>query len=155
MECSRIPAADEWEQFSAQQQDLFREHLEYCSHCRRRFFHQSPEKLLFEISESPMPEGFWLGFWDSLYIKLFSKDRGRLGLPLLRWAAVFVAAFFLALYSHHLPTQSLEARRVPALPESFQYPLVEEVRNPKATYCIFQPSGNEKIVMIVDPDLEL
>jgi len=155
MECSRIPAAEEWEQFSAQQQDLFREHLEYCSNCRKRFAQESPEKLLFQISEAPMPEDFWIGFWDSLHIKLFSKPARRLSLPLLRWAAVFVAGLFLVIYSHHFPSRPLEARRAPALPETFQYPLVEEVRNPKATYYIFQPSGNEKIVMIVDPDLEL
>ena len=62
MECSRIPAAEEWEQFSTQQQDLFREHLEYCSNCRKRLAQESPEKLLFQLADSPMPEDFWIGF---------------------------------------------------------------------------------------------
>src|SRR5207249_7935961 len=104
--------------------------------------------LLFQISDLPMPEDFWIGFWDSLYIKLFSNPAHHFSLPMLRWAAVFVVGLFLVIYSHHLPTHPLQARRSPALPETYQYPLVEEVRNPKATYYIFQPSGNEKIVMI-------
>jgi hypothetical protein len=155
MECSRIPAAEDWEQFSSQQQDDFREHLEYCSNCRRCFLHEFPEKLLFELRDPRLPEDFWLGFWNSLHVKLFLPDPRRISMPLLRWAAVFVAGLFVVLYSHTFPESSLQARRATTLPESFQYPLVEEVQNPKATYYIFQPSGNEKIVMIVDPDMEL
>lgn len=155
MECSRIPAADDWDQFSAEQQESFQHHLEYCSSCRARIFTGAPEKLLFELQGPAMPEEFWIGFWDSLYLKLSSRPAKNYLLPMLRWTAVFAVGVMIVLYSHTLPRPLLRAQTHRSLPDSYRYPLVEEVRNPKATYYIFQPSGDEKIVIIVDPDLEL
>jgi hypothetical protein len=165
MECNQIPASEQWNEASAKQIQEYRNHLKFCLACRRRVFNESPEQLLFELKGEPMPDDFWIGFWDSIDNKL-TPDRQRYHLPLLpvaRWAAVLIVALLLALYQNHLPeSPSYEITRGGSQIRPFDlstqashYPLIEEVQDPGSTYYIFESAADEKIVMIYDPDIEL
>ncbi len=140
---------------------MYRDHLRFCASCRQRILHESPDQLLFQMDESELPDDFWIGFWDSLQTKL-----GGQGQPLqylssvfTRWAAVAACAAILLLYGRSL-------RDVPVAPAdkgspSIQastargYPLIEDVKSAGITCYILQTSGDEKIVMMFDPDMEL
>ncbi len=141
---------------------MYRDHLRFCASCRQRILREFPDQLLFQMEESELPNDFWIGFWDSLHTKI-----GGLGHPslqnfssaFLRWAAVAACAAILLLYGRSL-------RDVPVAPAvegstSIQasratgYPLIEDVKSPGVTCYILQTSGDEKIVMMFDPDMEL
>jgi hypothetical protein len=175
MECRHIPAAEIWDSFSDQQIREFRNHLRSCLACRRRILASAPDLLLDELQSEPMPEEFWLGFWDSLERRLpdrAPRERNRLPLmPVARWAAVCAVTALLVLFSQHLsespssprggrsarPTTSYSSPSslVPQPDSSSAYPLIEEVQNPKATYYIIQAANDQKIVMMFDPDMDL
>lgn len=160
MECSRIPAADKWELATSRQLEQYRNHVRFCQTCRRRVFSEAPEQLLIELQGAELPEDFWLGFWDSLGKKLMAEkplQLNRAPVRMLRWAAVFFFAVLLVIISHRLPEApsrvGVETR--PYVPDTYRYPLIEEVQNPKAIYYIFQAGTNEKVVMVFDPEMEL
>jgi hypothetical protein len=170
MDCNRIPNAENWDDASAQQLNEYRSHIKFCLACRRRVFSESPIPLLSELKGEPMPDEFWIGFWDSLENKLPPADK-RYHLPLLpvvRWAAALIVALLLALYQNKLPeSPSYEISRggSPIRPFDLSkdtlakdpslYPLVEEVKEPGSTYAIFEADHDQKIVMIFNPDIEL
>lgn len=186
MECKWVPPAELWDQLPDHQVERYRNHLKMCRACRRRILQTAPDLLLDQLNSEPMPAEFWLGFWESLDRKLPERTavkperqhRNYLPLmPVARWAAVFVAAVLLVLFSHHLPEspssprggQSARPTLLPPAPPavtavtaaeipqpgSSAYPLVEEVQNPKATYYIIEAEKGQKIVMMFDPDMEL
>src|SRR5262245_8371526 len=102
MECKRIPSGIDWDELPAAQLLAYREHLKSCPACRQRVFSEAPEQLLFEISDSPLPDDFWLGFWESVENKLDRPElskRSNRALLFMRWAAVFVIGLVVALYS--------------------------------------------------------
>jgi hypothetical protein len=149
----------------------------YCLACRRRILAEAPDLLLPELEGAPMPEDFWIGFWDSLEKKLPAP---REAMPAPRWtryvrrAAAVAAVVWLAIVNQELPeSPSYEINRgvqharpgdflgatarpavIPALPVSSSYPLIEDLQNP-ARYYVFQSGKNQKIVMIINPDMEL
>lgn len=157
MDCGRIPAADRWEKASSAQLEAYQAHLRECGSCRERVFLEAPEHLLFQLSNFALPEDFWLGFWPSLQKKLDSRGANVLsvGARVLRWAAVFGFAVVLVFFSRNLPAPKISKSGPSGLVKEIGYPLVEEVQNPKATYYIFQSGSNEKIVMVIDPDMDL
>lgn len=162
MECNRIQPGIDWEALSPEQSLQFRNHLKTCAICRRHVFSEAPERMLFEIQDPELPEDFWLGFWDSLEKRLDDpqpENRPNPAFSIARWAAVLVFALILALYSRKVqepvPIASNTGIPNPAADSSSVYPLVEEVQNPNTRYYIFQPKGNENIVMMFDPDMEL
>jgi hypothetical protein len=164
MECSRIPPADQWHKASVQQLEEYRRHIQFCQSCRKRCIALRPEELLFELNDSALPEDFWIGFWDSLEKKLPHERtaRRRLVFPIARWAAVFIAACLLVLFHKDLSESPSSIRgELNARPFILQagasgaYPIIDDLQNPRATYYIFQPSEDENIVMMFDPDLEL
>lgn len=159
MECSQIPTADRWDD----QPDLreeYRRHLRSCLACRRRAFAQAPDALLYELRDLTLPEGFWTGFWESLDKKLPDSravEPVRSSYRILRWAAVAALAAFLAVASRNIPPSHPLAPASQIRPplSRVEYPLVEDVQSPKATYYIFQSDLNQKIIMVYDPDIEL
>lgn len=164
MDCSRIPPADRWNQASVQQVKEYRRHVQYCRACRLRCLSAAPEQLLFELNDSSLPEDFWIGFWDSLEKRLPVEVAG-VRHPIwrvTRWAAVFISACLLIVFHQDL-SESPSSKRGGPQPrplispaaETPTYPLIDDLKNPKATYYIFQPSEKENIVMVFDPDLEL
>ncbi len=160
MKCNEIPSGTQWENLSSRQLDLYRAHLESCPGCRTRVFSEAPEQFLFELQDPAIPEEFWLGFWDSLERKLDPAEPPSVSIYFryVRWAAVFVFVLILSLYSRGIqepvPAPNTQAISMQTVDLS-GYPLVEEVQNPKVRYYIFQPKGNENIVMMFDPDMEL
>lgn len=162
MECSRIPPADQWNRSSVQQLEEYRRHIRFCQACRRRCISVRPDELLFELRDFSLPEDFWIGFWDSLEKKLpQERSSRRLVFPITRWAAVLIAACLLFIFHKDLSESPSSKRGGPqARPFILQagsshYPIIDDVKNPRATYYIFQPSEDENIVMMFDPDLEL
>jgi hypothetical protein len=163
MECSRIPAASLWGELPEAQLDEICRHLKSCLACQRRAFAQAPDQLLFLLREEEMPTDFWSGFWESLEKKLPHREPQQpvLGIArVLRWAAVFVIGVFLISFSRTLPKQTENAsRRNPAVEQSIvsesEFPIIEATQDSKAKYYIIQSPGNEKIVMMYDPDLQL
>jgi hypothetical protein len=159
MECSLIQAALDWDRLPQPVREEYQNHLRVCGICRKRVSREAPEKLLFELGEIELPQDFWLGFWDSLHPKLEPEPKRnvRLRFSLVRWAAVLAAAASLISFQHTVVKTESSARPSIILPaqETYHYPLIEQVNNPKAKYYIFQPDGNEKIVMILDPDMDL
>lgn len=162
MECSRIQPGIDWEALSPEQSLQFRNHLKTCPSCRRRVLSEAPEQILFELQGPELPEDFWLGFWDSLEKRLDDpqlEKRSNPAFPIARWAAVLVFALIVALYGRRVeepvPMATNTVISNPVADSSTVYPLVEEVQNPNTRYYIFQPKGNENIVMVFDPDMEL
>jgi hypothetical protein len=160
MDCNQIPTGCDWEDLSPDQLLAYRIHLKSCGHCKSRVISEAPEQLLFDLEDPHLPEDFWLGFWDSLEKKLSPAEEQNppLIFPVVRWAAVFVFVLLLSFYSRTLREPESDGIKTviskqPAEPS--QYPLIEEVQNPNARYYIFQPEGNENIVMMFDPDMEL
>lgn len=159
MDCSQIPTADRWDE-NPDQREEYRRHLRSCLACRRRAFAQAPDALLFELQDSTLPEGFWTGFWESLEKKLpepAAPEPARLSYRLFRWAAVAVFGAFLAVASRNIPgnTSMTSASDFHPPVTRVEYPVIEDVQNPKATYFIFQSEPNQKIIMVYDPDMEL
>lgn len=151
LRCDQLPSAVLWDEASPGELREYRAHLSSCRTCRRRVFLESPDQLLFELKEEPLPEEFWIGFWPSLRNRLQKPVPAGHGMRVLRWAAVFVLALILALYSRTLeesPHAGLRRR-----PET--YPLIEGVTAPNAKYYIFQADENEKIILFFDPDMDL
>jgi hypothetical protein len=114
MDCDRIPAPDLWENQTQQNLNEYRLHIQFCSTCRERVLKEAPEKLLFDIGEDPLPEEFWLGFWNSVDRKRSNADilsaelGGRDGrattfYPIIRWVAVILFGTFILLYGRSLP----------------------------------------------------
>jgi len=160
MKCEFIPSDTRWENLSPDRLSVFRSHLKSCQTCHKRVYSEAPEQLLFELENEELPEDFWLGFWSSLEKKLDPIEEPAVSgfYPVLRWAAVFLFVLILTLYSksiHDPAPDKLVNRISPEVPDSSRYPLVEDVQNPKARYYIFQSQGNENIVMMFDPDMEL
>ncbi len=166
MDCKQIPKAERWDDASVQQLEQYRNHIKFCLACRRRVTNESPANLLHELKGGAMPEEFWIGFWDSLENKLTPAQEKRYHLPLLpvvRWAAALIVALLLALYENKLPESPSyeitrggpQVRPFDSLAEISAYPLIEEVQEPGSTYAIFEAAGNQKIVMIFNPDIEL
>lgn len=176
MDCNRIPSAKFWDLASAQTVQEFRRHAMSCFACRRRILAEAPDLLLTELEGAPMPDEFWIGFWDSLEKKLPAP---REAAPAPRWtryvrrAAAVAAVAWLAIVNQKLPeSPSYEINRGVrhARPGDFlppaatarttadspsSYPLIENVQNPAAHYYIFQSGEDQKIVMIINPDMEL
>lgn len=175
MDCSELTTPQNWDSEPRSKVAEYRKHLQHCTQCRQVVLREAPDQLLFEMQGDPMPDEFWIGFWPSIEHKISGAGvparRGH-GYPrhenlspvrLMRWAAVFVVGVMLALYSktfsqvapnpNILRAGGVVVRSYP--PDSYRYPLVEAVQNPKATYYIFQPEGNEKVIMVFDPDMEL
>ncbi len=154
MDCNRIPSGIQWEILSPNQLSECQAHLRSCAICRKRVFSQTPELLLFNLQQPELPEDFWLGFWPSLEKKLEPEERTAKSylFPVLRWAAVFVIILILTLYNREIqePGEEFSTVSPKQLPDSFAYPLIEEVQNPNARYYIFQPEGNENFVMVFD-----
>lgn len=160
MKCNEIPSGTEWENLTSRQLELYRGHLESCPACRKRVFSQAPEQLLFELQDPELPEEFWFGFWDSLEKKLEPDTLPSVSIYFryARWAAVFVVVLILSLYSRGIQEPQPAPYTLATSKQTVDlsgYPLVEEVQNPKVRYYIFQPKGNENIVMMFDPDMEL
>jgi hypothetical protein len=167
MDCKRIPSAERWDEASVQQLEQYRNHIKVCLACRRRVYKESPDQLLQELNGGAMPEEFWIGFWESLENKLTPVQEKRYHLPLLpvvRWAAALIVVLLLALYENKLPeSPSYEISRGGSQVRPFDsihidpspYPLIEEVQEPGSTYAIFEAAGDQKIVMIFNPDIEL
>ena len=168
MDCSRIPNATLWHQASAQQLQEYRRHAKMCFACRRRILHEAPDQLLQELDGPPMPEDFWIGFWDSLEKKLPQPQEAAV-VEVPRWArmlrrvAAVAAIAGLAIINQKLPeSPSYEINRgvphvrpVDSLVSAPEYPLVEDIGNSDSRYYIFQSSQDEKIVLIINPDMEL
>src|SRR5262249_34468091 len=168
-----LPPSQSWDFEPSSKVAEYRKHLQHCSDCRLRVLREAPDQLLFELHSDPMPEEFWIGFWDSIRSKISvarasvpaaGRDaRPTSSMRLVRWAAVLILGVMLAIYSktfsniapnpNILRAGGVAVRSYP--PDSYRYPLVEEVQNPKVTYYIFQPEGNEKVIMVFNPDMEL
>jgi hypothetical protein len=119
MDCDRIPAPDLWDNQSSQNLKEYRLHIQFCSACRDRVLNEAPEKLLFDLSEEPLPEEFWLGFWDSVARKRTQPQSRRVAekldqnsaplrlsgraYPILRWVGVILFGSFILLYGRALP----------------------------------------------------
>jgi hypothetical protein len=166
MDCNRIPSAQRWDEASVQQLEQYRNHIKFCLACRRRVINEAPNLLLHELKGDPMPDEFWIGFWESLETKLTPVQEKRYHLPLLpvvRWAAALIVALLLALYENKLPESPSyeitrggpQVRPFDSFTEISTYPLIEEVQEPGSTYAIFEAAGDQKIVMIFNPDIEL
>jgi hypothetical protein len=168
MDCNRIPNAKYWKQASVQQLQEYRRHAKMCFACRRRVLSEAPEQLLAELDGPPMPDEFWLGFWDSLEPKLpRMQEAPQVVAPrwarMVRWAAVCAAMAWLVIITQNLPESPsyeinrrvLTVRPVDSLQNSTEYPLIESVGDPAAHYYIFQAGEDSKIVMIINPDMDL
>ena len=177
MDCNRIPSAKFWDLASAQTVQEYRRHAQHCLACRGRILAEAPDLLLTELDGAPMPEEFWIGFWDSLEKKLPAPQEA---VQAPRWtryirrAAVVAAVAWLAIVNQKLPeSPSYEINRgaqharpgdflrtmaqpaaIPAMPAASSYPLSEDLQNP-ARYYVFQSGKDQKIVMIINPDMEL
>jgi len=154
MKCSQLPAASEWDHASGWQLEEYRSHVKICRSCRARIFSEAPDQLLFELREAELPEDFWIGFWSSLKRRLApSSDGARTSdhvFRVLRWvAALIVVGLFLV---HGRPIE--EAPSTKSL-ESNEYPLIEDIQSPTATYYIFQPEKDATIVLVFDPEMDL
>ena len=151
MDCNRIPVPGLWDDATQANYQQYRLHIEFCSACRARVLKEAPEKLLFDLQEDPLPEEFWLGFWNSVDRKRPAPELPTNQVPysVARWAAVFVFGFLILLYGRNLP----ESEPVRQLRTS-AYPVVEIVGNPDAHYYIFQTSDEQKVVMVFDPGME-
>jgi hypothetical protein len=149
MECSQLPAAAKWEDASEWQLNEYRSHVKFCRSCRARMFREAPDQLLFELSEPELPEDFWIGFWDSLR-KRITPRAGRPhhnnNMRLIRWAVALVVIGILMI---NKPVQE------PPPAVDNEYPLIEDIQSPTATYYIFQPENDAKIVMVFDPKMDL
>lgn len=166
MDCSRIPSAKFWNQYSVQLVQEYRSHAKFCFACRKRILSEAPDQLLAELDGPPMPEEFWIGFWDSLEKKLPAAQETAVSFQrltkLIRRVAVVAAVVWLAIINQNLPeSPSYEINRgvrhvrpVDFLPAS-DYPLIEDMQNPAAHYYIFQAGHDQKIVMIINPDMEM
>lgn len=153
MLCNQLPPHERWEDASESQLREYRAHLRSCLACRRRIFSEAPDELLFELSDDSLPDDFWIGFWPSLQPRLSRKPQRVSAIRVIRWAAVFVLALILAVYSGRHSTVPQPAKPLPAV--THEYPLIEDVQNPDATYYIFQSDGGQKIVLFFDPKAEL
>ena len=151
MDCSQIPAPELWDDASAENLKAYRNHLRYCRKCRENTLKISPEKLLFQLSDDPMPEEFWLGFWDSVSRKkqIVPHQRFPIVRVALRWTAVLIVGFVVAFYGRSFPDKEQTRSNVTS-----DYPVIENLRNPQARYYIFQTNG-QKVVMVFDPEVEL
>jgi hypothetical protein len=106
------------------------------------------------LREEPLPDEFWLGFWNSV-----SQKRGNMAvaaassrfITMIRWAAMFAFAALIVLYGRDLPETAPPGRQA----GTEVYPVIENIENPEARYYIFQSSEQQKIVMVYDPDIEL
>ena len=154
MECNQLPTC--WDQSSPRQKQQFRDHLRFCASCRQRIMRESPDQLLFDLDQDELPDDFWIGFWDSLHAKIRVPVSRTLSF-FARWVAVAACASILLLYGrslHDVPVVPAENTSIRAS-KSTGYPLIEDVKSPGVTCYILQTSGNEKIVMMFDPDMEL
>lgn len=160
MECSQIPPAILWGE-DPEKREVYRRHLRSCLACRRRVLAQAPDELLFELQSSTLPQEFWTGFWESLEKKLHEREviaPAASSYRFIRWAAVLAVALLVALFSQTLPQSSPIVQKSGVLLQQAnaeEYPIIEDVQNPKATYYIIQAGANEKIIMLYDPDMEL
>jgi hypothetical protein len=107
MDCDRIPAPNLWDDETPIALKEYRLHIQYCAVCRERVLKEAPEKLLFQLNEDPLPEEFWLGFWDSVDRKrnhlAGAQGREDAGVTfLMRWMAVILFGTFLILYGRTL-----------------------------------------------------
>jgi len=163
MECNLIPAPEIWDQLEAEQLKRCRLHIQYCPACRARLLKEAPDQLLFDIQIEPLPEDFWLGFWNSVDQKRRVVERTSPYHP-IRWAAVFILGLLILFYGRPLRDEggadvSAQISRAgsPQLQRTDlpSYPVIENLGNPDARYYIFQSGEQEKIVMVFDPDMEL
>jgi hypothetical protein len=166
MDCNRIPSAQFWDQCSPELIQEYRRHARSCFACRKQILLDAPDQLLTELDGPPMPDEFWIGFWDSLEKKLPAEQEA---MPAPRWTkwirrtAAVAALATLAIINQKLPeSPSYEINRgvrqvrpVDSLPPATAYPLIEDVQNPAARYYIIQSGQDQKIVMIVDPNMEM
>ncbi len=165
MECNRLPAPKIWDQLEPEALKTCRNHIQYCQACRVRVLKEAPDQLLFDLQNDPLPEDFWLGFWNSVDQKR-RVVRPALPYPPIRWAAVFLIGILMLLYGQPLRddggagVSSAQISRAanPRFKRSEVagfYPVIEHIENPDARYYIFQSGEQEKIVMVFDPDMEL
>jgi hypothetical protein len=164
MECERLPAPRTWDHALPEDRKEYRIHVRFCQHCRARVLKEAPDQLLFDVQNEPLPEEFWYGFWNSIRRKRFVHDPAgtnsvSTGIhAVIRWAAVFLIGFLVALQNYELPdAQRITTAPIPVrmnLPQT-SYPVIENIGNPEARYYIFQSGEKEKIVMVFDPEMEL
>ncbi|MCI0416860.1 hypothetical protein L0222_29170 [bacterium] len=164
MECNSVPAPEIWDQLDPEGLKACRLHVQYCRACRTRVLNSAPDQLLFDIQNEPLPEDFWLGFWNSLHQKRRVLERPISYHPLRR-VAVFLLGFLILLYGRPIRDEgkavissaqiSRAANAVLPISEVPSYPVIENLENPDARYYIFQSGEQEKIVMVFDPDMEL
>ena len=158
MECDQLPAPRTWEQAAPAALDLYRTHVRLCTACRARVLAEAPDHLLFDIRRQPLPEDFWLGFWNSVQQKnLVGKEHVYVLAP-VRWAAVVFIGLMILLYGRNLPeTERLQdpVQNQAVKIEAQHYPVIENLSNPEARYYIFQSGEQSKIVMVFDPEMEL
>ncbi len=69
MECERLPAPRTWDQATPEDLKNYRLHVRYCGSCRARVLSEAPDQLLFDLQCDPLPQDFWLGFWNSVHQK--------------------------------------------------------------------------------------
>ncbi len=166
MDCKHVPNSERWDEASVQLLDEYRNHIKFCLACRRRVLKESPASLLHGLKGGAMPEDFWIGFWESLENRITPVKERRYHLPLLpvvRWAAALIVVLLLALYENKLPESpsyeitrgGSQVRPFDSVTDISTYPLIEEVQEPGSTYAIFEAAGDQKIVMIFNPDIEL
>jgi hypothetical protein len=153
MDCNRLPEPQFWDEESAENLRDYRSHIQLCSECRAHVLKNAPEQVLFDLQDESMPDEFWLGFWDSVSRKRRMQAQrlpvsGRI-VAAVRWAAVLILGLAIVFYGRSLP----DGER-PASALTSDYPVIENLQNPQARYYIFQTS-NQKVVMVIDPDLEL
>jgi len=153
MDCSRIPPSRFWDEEAPEKLHAYRLHIQFCSHCRADVLKNSPEQLLFELRDEPMPEEFWLGFWDSVSRKRKTQTRNALKTSRIavtvRWIAVLIVGLAIGLYGRSLPESERSTHELTS-----DYPVIENLKNPQARYYIFQTS-RQKVIMVFDPEIEL
>ena len=150
MECEHLPPPQKWDQATAKQLKTDRQHVRFCVSCRTRVLKQAPDQLLFDLQNGPLPQDFWLGFWNSVDHKRGKTQLASGSYRAVRWPAVFLFGTLIFLYGRNLPETS------PVTQVDIEsYPVIESLQNPEARYYIFQSGTQQKIVMVFDPDMEL
>jgi hypothetical protein len=150
MECEHLPTPQNWDRATREELTAYRIHVRFCASCRARVLKEAPDQLLFDLQEEPLPQDFWLGFWNSVDRKRGNTHTVTTTYRAFRWAAVFLFGALIFLYGQNLH-EVAPVRQV----ERESYPVIESLQNPEARYYIFQSGNRQKIVMVFDPDMEL
>jgi hypothetical protein len=150
MECEQLPSPENWDDATEKDLTNYRQHVRFCVSCRSRLLREAPDQLLFDLQAEPLPQDFWLGFWNSVDHKKEQVPPIAQKYRPFRWAAVFIFGSLIFLYGRNIPEPG-PVRQV----QNESFPVIENLQNPEARYYIFQSGNQQKIVMIIDPDMEL